>query len=529
MEGLVQGLTGVFQASEQLWSIVPLSTLYLAAMAGVILWGGSLRERIFQLGAREAMGWGIWVWLAWLAIRLLRLNLVTGWDTLHRLLWYGFYPCMGLLIFLVVWISYASNRRPEDGMLPRWLQGLLILDLLLAGLVLTNDWHQQVFRIFPSPDHHRDVYTYGSGYFLILGSYLVQLLLANGWLAWRAWKEKFSLLNLWAPLTILLLYGGYIAGYILRVPCCFRTEFVLRTAVFGFLWMEALLRSRLLPGNSQYRDCFLHSRLGLTILDRQGRTVYQCQQLPVPPEGDWQRRTMPISGGQVVWYQDMGELRQKKKKLELTAQTLQRVYRLRRNWEKIRRERIHQQTRQRIYEEVEGILQSKGSLFLQYARALEQAQPGEGARQMVARLNVLACYLKKECVLLLRGREDNSLPVRELQLAVRELCHYLERTGVKTLVDDRLEGQLPVTTALAFFQLLEEASEEAVRQGESSQICCFKESEKGWELSLLWDPRPWVREFVAQHQSRYGRGLFCQELEYGSSLVLQHQKGDGSW
>lgn len=149
MEGLVQGLTGVFQALEQLWSIVPLPTLYLAAMAGVILWGGSLRGRIFQLGAREAMGWGIWVWLAWLAIRLLRLTLVTGWDTLHRLLWYGFYPCMGLRIFLVVWISFASNRRPEDGMLPRWLQGLLIQDLLLAGLVLTNDWPPAGFPDLP--------------------------------------------------------------------------------------------------------------------------------------------------------------------------------------------------------------------------------------------------------------------------------------------------------------------------------------------------------------------------------------------
>ena len=527
MEGLVQGLTGVFQALEQLWSIVPLPTLYLAAMAGVILWGGSLRGRIFQLGAREAMGWGIWVWLAWLAIRLLRLTLVTGWDTLHRLLWYGFYPCMGLLIFLVVWISYASNRRPEDGMLPRWLQGLLILDLLLAGLVLTNDWHQQVFRIFPSPGHHRDVYTYGSGYFLILGSYLVQLLLANGWLAWRAWKEKFSLLNLWAPLTILLLYGGYIAGYILRVPCCFRTEFVLRTAVFGFLWMESLLRCRLLPGNSQYRDCFLHSRLGLHILDRQGRTVYQCRQLAVPPEGDWQRRTMPISGGQVVWYQDMGELRRQKEKLELTVQTLRRAYALRKNWEKIRRERINQQTRQRIYAEVEGILQSKGPLFTRYARTLELAKPGEEGRQVVARLNVLACYLKKQCVLLLRGREDNSLPSRELVLAVRELCRYLERTELKTLVDVRLEGQLPVETALGFFQLLEEASEEAVRQKEQSQICCIKEKQGGWELSLLWDPHPWVREFAVRNQAKYGLGLSWLELEYGNSLVLRSQRRDG--
>lgn len=527
MEGLVQGMADGLQALVQIRSAIPLPALYLAAMAGVILWGGSLRERIFQLGAREAMGWGIWVWLAWLAVRLLRLILVTGWDTLHRLLWYGFYPCMGLLIFLVVWVSYASNRDPEDRALPRWLQGLLVLDLLLAGLALTNDWHQQVFRIYPSPGHHRDVYTYGAGYFLILGSYLVQLLLANGWLAWRAWKEKFSLLNLWAPLTLLLLYGGYIAGYILRIPWCFRSEFVLCTTVFGFLWMEALLRSRLLPGNSQYRECFLHSRLGLTILDSQGRTVYQCRQLAVHLEGDWQRRTMPISGGQVVWYQDMGELRRKKEKLELTAQTLRRVYRLRRNWEKIRRERIHQHTRQRIYEEVEGILQSKGPLFLRYARALEGAESGEGARQVVARLNVLACYLKKQCVLLLRGREDNSLPAWELQLAIGELCHYLERTGLKTLVDDRLEGPLPVETALAFFQLLEEASEEAVRQGEQSQICCLKETGRGWELSLLWDPHPWVRAFVAGHQARYGRDLSCRELEYGSSLVIQQQRRGG--
>ena len=148
---------------------------------------------------------------------------------------------------------------------------------------------------------------------------------------------------------------------------------------------------------------------------------------------------------------------------------------------------------------------------------------------MVARLNVLACYLKKECVLLLRGREDNSLPVREFQLAVRELCHYLERTGLKILVDDRLERQLPVETALAFFQLLEEASEEAVRQGESSQICCLKENREGWELSLLWDPHPWVREFVSAHQDQYGRGLSCRELEYGSSLVLQSQRRDGPW
>jgi hypothetical protein len=113
---------------------IPLPVLYLAAMCGVILWGGSLRARIFQLGAREAMGWGVWVWETWLGIRLLRLMVRPLWQPVSHLLWYGYYPCMGLLAFLVVWISYASNRTPEDRALPRWLQGLLLVDLLLAGL-----------------------------------------------------------------------------------------------------------------------------------------------------------------------------------------------------------------------------------------------------------------------------------------------------------------------------------------------------------------------------------------------------------
>lgn len=157
MEQFLQEMTELLPFLQEPRFGIPLPVLYLIIMIGVILWGGSLRERIFQLGAREAVGWSIWVWLVWLTIRLLRLTLITGWAALARLLWYGYYPCMGLLAFLVVWISYASNRTPEDRALPRWLQGLLLVDLLLAGLALTNDWHQLVFQIQPSTNPHQDI------------------------------------------------------------------------------------------------------------------------------------------------------------------------------------------------------------------------------------------------------------------------------------------------------------------------------------------------------------------------------------
>ena len=433
MGEVLQGMEGLLLVWWKIRSGILLPVLYLVMMTVVILWGGSLQERIFQQGARKAMGWGILVWLIWLGIRLLRLILEgwVRWEWLHRLLWYGFYPCMGLLIFLAVWVSYASNRTPEDRALPLWLKGLLVLDLILAALALTNDWHQLVFRIRPSANPHWDVYTYGAGYYLILFSYLAQLLLANGWLCWRAYKEKISLGKLWLPFGLILLYGGYIAAYILRIPWFFRSEFVLRTALFGFLWMEVLLRSRLLPGNSQYRDCFLHSRLGLTILDRQGRTVYQCRQLPTRPEGDWQRRTMPISGGQVVWYQDMGELRRKKEKLELTAQTLQRVYRLRRKSEKIQRERIHQETRKRIYEEVaEKVSKSRSAV----TNALRLLKLEESVQKKVefgvisaGHARALAAIEDKEVQREVADQIiDRGLSVRETEKVIGYLLHPVE-------------------------------------------------------------------------------------------------------
>ena len=137
MEQFLQVLTELLPFLQEPRGGIPLPVVYLIILIGAILWGGSLRERIFQLGAREAVGWSIWVWLVWLTIRLLRLTLLSGSAALARLLWYGIYPCLGLLAFLVVWSSYASNRTPEDRALPRWLQGLLLVDHLLAWLALT--------------------------------------------------------------------------------------------------------------------------------------------------------------------------------------------------------------------------------------------------------------------------------------------------------------------------------------------------------------------------------------------------------
>ncbi|WP_432643193.1 hypothetical protein [Acidaminococcus sp.] len=506
---------------------IPWIAQYLLLMVAACLCGSSLRRRIFQQGVRRAVMWGTLVWELWLFIRLGKLLVpYTFWEELYRLLWYAYYPCMGSLTFLVVWMGYASNRPPEDRKIPRWLQALGLLDLLVTVLVLTNDWHQEVFQIVRrqgmAPDR---IYTYGAVYYGILGLYLFQLLLALGWLGWKVWQERLWRLRCLVPALVTLLYLGYIAGYILRIPLFYHSELVLWTFLVCHVWLEALLWARLLPGNRDYESCFTHSRLGLTILDGRNRPVYQCQPFPHRQEENWQRRTMPITGGQVVWYQAMGELRRKQKKLEETNRLLQRMIQLQKNWEKLRREQIRQQVQFQIYQEVETILQSKGPVIQRYARFLETAREGEETWQAMARLNVLACYLKKQCVLLLRGREDNQVPARELQLAIGELCHYLERVGLKSLVDVRLEGTLPVDAALEFFQFLETASEEAVRRGLDSQVCSLKPKGSGWELTLLWENQPWIPSFADGIQHQFRGILGRKELGYGQCLALRWEGG----
>jgi hypothetical protein len=178
--------------------------VYLILIFLAVLWGGSLRRRVFQRGIREAVFWATLVWVLWMGIRLVKLALPNEWTDAVRFLWYAYYPCMGLIAFSIDWIGYASNQAPDDAHLPVSLRLLLGLDVLLSVLVLTNDAHWLVFRFPWGMAQSNRLYTYGPGYYWILFVYMFQLFLTNGWICWEAWKQKVWNLRTALPL---LLFG----------------------------------------------------------------------------------------------------------------------------------------------------------------------------------------------------------------------------------------------------------------------------------------------------------------------------------
>ena len=124
-------------------------------------------------------------------------------------------------------------------------------------------------------------------------------------------------------------------------------------------------------------------------------------------------------------------MREKQAALRRVNQALTRSYELRCRASAVRRQVVDRQVRQRIYRELEEIIAQKRPAIEERLTYLKTARPGPDTDAVVCWLHILACYLKKRCVLLLRGREDGTLDARELALAAQESQRYLDQAGLR--------------------------------------------------------------------------------------------------
>lgn len=386
-----------------------------------------------------------------------------------------------------------------------------------------NDMHQWAFIL---PDIAADAdsrHGYGPLYYLLALSYGAEFLTVNFWLCYASWKQHVQRsFRLVLPFLCCLFYGGYIVGYMMKIPFCHLSELILTTVLWTLIWLEVVMRIRIIPTNEGYVEFFRQSRLAIQLCDDSGRIVYASRNIDDLPLADMEIQTMPIRGGWARWYRDVRHLRQQKRKLSLVAQALERSYHLLRQEEEIRRQVIHQEVSQRIYAELEQIISSKREHIAAYMKTLQAMKPGIEADVMVSRLNVMVCYLKKRCVLLLRGKEKGMLEIRELSLAVSESQHYMTVAGLHGMATFLISGIIPDSAALSLYDMFEEIGEQSIAHQESYWICHFFETDTSWSLSVTWEDRPdepdWIPGTLSDstlfEKSSYDR------LEYGRRLTV---------
>lgn len=497
-------------------------TWYMAALFLVILWGCRLRRQVLQPPVRQAYLGVIITLCAWILLRCFKLSFPVFWADGIRWSWYSYYLFYGILISLLVWIGYVASHIGLTRSCPGWLKGLFVGNLLLAIGILTNDFHQWAFTfsadvIVADSDHG-----YGPLYFLLAFSYGAEFLAVNGALCYTSLHQRVGpSWRLVLPLACTLVYGGYVIGYAWGLPNVFRSELILTTVICTLVWLEIVTKGRFLPANEGYVEFFRQSNLAMQLYDDTGRVCYASHDVERKVQTDWEAQSMPIRGGWVRWYRDIRPLREKQAALRRVNQALTRSYELRCRASAVRRQVVDRQVRQRIYRELEEIIAQKRPAIEERLTYLKTARPGPDTDAVVCWLHILACYLKKRCVLLLRGREDGTLDARELALAVQESQRYLDQAGLQGRVGFDLDGSLPASAALTLYDVFEEVGEAALAQHESYWLCQFREAENHWIFSLVLEKGEgpdWLPAW--QGLAAYDVAVRCDDTGYGQRLTV---------
>ena len=211
----------------------------------------------------------------WMLIRIIRG--VTIDINIERICWYLYYSP---LIFIPTLFYVCSNSLLSKMNKTRKIFIYLISSILLI-LVLTNDFHELVFKFNNGIYFHND-YNHYVGYYLIFiwifylfGGSMIKL-------AINRLKIKKDL-KVFLPLIVLLLGLIYTYLYILDVPYIRETNMSIVNSVLICLGIELAFYLDLIPNNKKYIQKFFNSNLDMAIISLDGKTKYTTCSFKVIP------------------------------------------------------------------------------------------------------------------------------------------------------------------------------------------------------------------------------------------------------
>ena len=211
----------------------------------------------------------------WMLIRIIRG--VTIDINIERICWYLYYLP---LIFIPTLFYVCSNSLLSKMNKTRKIFIYLISSILLI-LVLTNDFHELVFKFNNGIYFHND-YNHYVGYYLIF--IWIFYLFGGGMLKLAINRLKIKKdLKVFLPLVVLLLGLIYTYLYILDVPYIRETNMSIVNSVLICLGIELAFYLDLIPNNKKYIQKFFNSNLDMAIISLDGKTKYTTCAFKVVP------------------------------------------------------------------------------------------------------------------------------------------------------------------------------------------------------------------------------------------------------
>ena len=444
----------------------------------LICWGSSVEKRLSQIQARHLLSVVCLLMIVWMLIREFKFRFVSD-PELIRYLWYSYYIPLVLIPLLAFYLSLSLGKAPGYR-LPRQLFFMLIPAVIMIAMIITNDYHMSAF-IFPEDAAVKGEQSYSYGW-LYYASVVwgVVLAVASVAIMTKRFFQKGKKLPL-LPLVTIGIAVVYIVLYALRIKLL--SVLASDVAVFYCLiilsFFEACIRCGLIQTNNRYEELFsAEDSLSVRIFDKNDRLCYssrlpedisfedimRAKQKPVMlPDGVMLHR-MEISGGYVIWTEDISGLLKIRDKLKESREELQErndflnfEYQKEKELGAIREQN-------RLYDMMQSATQTQIDKTDALLRRWHTETDEKEKQKILSRIIVFGSYIKRRRDFVLSAQEPGSAGTELLENAFAESFRALRLIDIRggfaaDIPDDSLSVR-EMTLAYDFFEDLVEILQE---------------------------------------------------------------------
>ncbi len=465
--------------------VLPPSFLLLRGIIHICLlalWGISIHTRIIQTQVRRYLISIVAMMALWMLLKIIKHSIDS--IDIKRYLWYGYYLPMLFIPVVALFVSMSLGKA-ENYRLPLWTKLFYIPPILLFLLVITNDLHQDVFS-FPSGVMADIDYRYEAGYYIALAWVILCVLVSLGIMLKKCRipkKKTFFLLPL-IPLAISLLYTtAYIRG--VRLVLMLSSDMTAVHCLLICITYDAMIRCGLIQSNKGYEKLLEATWLPVQITNAAFSALHTSAAMrePIPQsvlrhmdtdtamlgENTILKRH-PLRDGWVFWKEDISELNQIQRELELTHDELKDAGNVLAEENAQREKLLRLLEENRLYDMMEMQTSGQIAMLRELLSAVQKTDNECEARRLMSQAIVIGTYIKRRNNLIFVGNQRGMVSMQELRLCFNESMESLTLYGVKCRALMGGEASLATNQAMLIYDLFEAVVEAALKSLKSLLI-----------------------------------------------------------
>ncbi len=422
-----------------------------------ITWGISIKRRIIQKQTLMFLLGIVALIVFWFMVRTIKFIYIEEGTNIERWFWYAYYIPMILIPLISLFISLSLGKL-EDYRLPNWTKLIYIPTIVLIVFVLTNDFHQMVFMFPEGGLWTGKNFEYGIVYWIIF-IWVTLAILASLVITIIKSRLPHNKKILWLP------FIPYSAGFIYAVLYVMGLPFLRviagdMTAIFCLIIIaifESLIQSGLIRSNIHYEELFYGSDIRAQILNEDYQVCYETGFTPVEADDNIRISSIPISGGRIIWKEDISEMNGLIKELEEVNQRLSEENNLLIAELELKERKIKIDEKIRIYDNLTKKIEPQ-------LKAINGTLSEDGGdidilRERLVQICVLGTYIKRRSNLFIL-REDNKIfSGKEIEHCLRESLEAMSMGEIDTSLKSNCKGDIEAKNAVLAYDLFEEIIE----------------------------------------------------------------------